>query len=586
MGRISYLILGPLEVRDDETAIALSGGQQRKLLAILLLHGGEAVSSDRLVDELWHGEPPETAAKALQGYVSSLRKQLGQDKIETIGSAYRLSVAATDIDSHRFEQLLAEARPLERAPAAAKLHEALALWRGPALADFAYEDFAQHEIERLEELHLSGIERRIDLELALGHHDDLVPELETLVRTHPLRERLRGFLMIALYRSGRQADALNAYQDARRALNDDLGLEPNDELQGLQRAILAHDNSLTAPPRTHIPNAAEKHQPPESHRLRRPLLATATGLAILAAATAAITLGLGTSKAAPIVVPPNSVLRIDPGGLKVKSIQGVGRGPVAIAVGLGGVWVADAEDSTVTRLDPVTGKGMDTIGAGGGDLNDIAVGFGFVWVANGNDGTITKIDPHLGAGPPIKLGAQTLAPDPVFYIAIDSQYVWATRGNDLLRINPVTDKVEHRVNIGTPTGLATGGGSVWVTTESRLLWRINPQTLSKDPESLRALSQVVQAPVFGRGSLWLIAFPHVPRIDPTSLNPALLPVPSGLQPRALAWGSGSLWSIGNGGRLTRLATASQPAEHLYIGGNLSAVAAGEGAIWVAVSATN
>src|SRR5262245_4296069 len=250
-----YLILGPLEVRDGDTDVELRGGRQRKLLAVLLLHGGEAVSSDRLIEELWDGKPPETAAKALQGYVSSLRKQLGAETVETVGAGYRLKIGPDELDTHSFEELLAEARPLERAPAAAKLREALALWRGPALADFAYDDFAQNEIDRLEELRLGGIERRVDLELALGHHDDLVPELEALVHTYPLRERLRGHLMVALYRSGRQAEALDAYRDARTALRDELGLEPSEELQALQRAILDHDPSLAAPPRVDVPSA-------------------------------------------------------------------------------------------------------------------------------------------------------------------------------------------------------------------------------------------------------------------------------------------------------------------------------------------
>jgi len=249
MGRLTYLILGPLEVRDDDNEVELRGGQQRKLLAILLLHPGEAVLSDRLIEDLWHGDPPDTAAKALQGYVSSLRKQLGQEEIETVGSGYRLDVARGEVDARRFEDLLAEARLLERGPATATLRAALALWRGPALCDFAYDDFAQHEIERLEELRSSCIERRINLGLALGHHDDLVPELEALVREYPLRERLRGHLMVALYRSGRQAEALDAYNDARKVLRDDLGLEPSEELQALQRAILGHDASLAAPPR-------------------------------------------------------------------------------------------------------------------------------------------------------------------------------------------------------------------------------------------------------------------------------------------------------------------------------------------------
>jgi DNA-binding SARP family transcriptional activator len=256
LGGLRYLILGPLEIRDGTIEVALRGGQQRKLLTILLLHNGEVVSSDRLIDELWAGKPPGTAAKALQGYVSSLRKQLGPETIETIGPCYRLKVVPQQVDVHEFEELLAEARPLERGPAAAKLQQALALWRGPALADFVYDDFAQREIERLEALRQAGIERRINLELALGHHDDLVPELEALVHAHPLHERLRAHLMVALYRSGRQAEALDVYRDARAVLLDELGLEPSDELQALQRAILDHDPSLAAPPRVETPRTA------------------------------------------------------------------------------------------------------------------------------------------------------------------------------------------------------------------------------------------------------------------------------------------------------------------------------------------
>ena len=580
MGRIRYLILGPLEVREGETEIELRGGQQRKLLAILLLHAGEAVSSDRLIDELWHGEPPDTAAKALQGYVSSLRKQLGQESVETIAAGYRLDMAGADVDARRFEDLVAEARNLDRAPAAAKLREALALWRGPALADFAYEDFAQDEIARLDELRLAANERRIDLDLALGHHDDLVPELEALVRAHPLRERLRGHLMVALYRAGRQAEALDAYGDARATLLDELGLEPSEELQALQRAILAHDSSLDAPPR--LP----PRSPATGQRLRRPLLAAAAGLAILGAAAVALVLTLGDGKTAAVVVPPNYVAKIDPGGTKVESLVRVGRDPVAIAVGMRGVWVANAGDGTVTRLDPATGENVDTIGAGGGDLNDLAVGFGYVWVANGNDGTITKIDPRLDqtVGPPIRLGRPTVAPDPVFYIAIDSHYVWATRGSQLLRIDPATGKVERRLDIGQPTGLATGGGSVWVTTQApTTLLRIDPQTVMK-PDS-QPVPTSVFSPLFADGSLSVIEYPEIQQVDPTSFEARKLAAPAGLQPKALAWGNGAFWSTGFGCRLTRLAS-NGTARHLCLSPHLSAVAAGEGATWVAVSATS
>jgi DNA-binding SARP family transcriptional activator/streptogramin lyase len=581
LDRISYRILGPFEVREGETEIELRGGQQRKLLAILLLHAGEAVSSDRLIDQLWHGEPPDTAVKALQGYVSSLRKQLGHEAVETVGAGYRLDVVPEDVDAGRFEQLLAEARSLERVPAATKLRAALALWRGPALADFAYDDFAQHEIDRLEELRLAAVERRIDLDLALGHHDDLVAELEALVRTHPLRERLRGHLMVALYRSGRQAEALDAYQDARSALRDELGLEPSEELQALQRAILDHNESVSAPPRVDFPAA------PKSRSLRRPLIAMAVGLAVLGGAAAAIALTLGTGKAAAVVVPPNSVARIDDSGKRIESFVRVGRNPVAVAVGLGGVWVANAEDGTVTRLDPATGKFVDTIGAGGGDLNDIAVGFGLIWIANGNDGTITKIDPRLDqtAGQPLQLGGPTIAPDPVFYIATDSHYVWATRGSQLLRIDPTTGQVERRLNIGTPTGLAAGGGYVWVTTQSESLLRIDAGT-AKQTDSIPLATSVFSPVVAGR-SLWLIGYPEAQQISPTTLgkgSSVTLPGGMGGGPAALAWGNGDLWSVDFNGNLRRLEPGDGTAAPLHIGQYLSAVAAGGGATWVAVSA--
>jgi DNA-binding SARP family transcriptional activator len=585
LGRLRYLFLGPLEVRDGDSGVELRGGQQRKLLAILLLHAGEAVSSDLLIEELWEGKPPETAAKALQGYVSSLRKQLGQETVDTVGAGYRLAVVPEDTDTGRFEELLAEARPLERGPAALKLREALALWRGPALADFAYDDFAQREIERLDELRLVAVERRIDLELALGHHGDLVPELEALVRAHPLRERLRGHLMVALYRSGRQAEALDAYRDARTALRDELGLEPTEELQALQRAILDHDAALAAPPRVELPGAVGGGRPPEGRKLRGPLLAVALGLAILGGVAAALVLTLGGGEAAAVVVPPNSAAMIDQAGTRVESYVTVGRRPIAVAVGAGGVWVANSESGTVTRLDPATGKFVDTIGVGA-DLNDVAVGLGSVWVADGNDGTVTEIDPGLDqVARTIPQGGQsTVAPDPVFYVAVDSSHVWATRGSQLLRIDPQTGQVEVWARVGNPTGLATGGGYVWVTTQSQNLLRIDARTqnnIDKQPLPAQPI-----APVYARGSLWVIQGSEIEQINPVSLAAGTaFHVPG--RPSSLAAGNGSLWAVAYNGSLTRVALENGETTALRVGKklSLSAVAAGAGATWVAVSAT-
>ena len=584
MGGLRYLILGPLEIRDGATDVALRGGKQRKLLAILLLHDGEVVSSDRLIDELWAGKPPATATKALQGYVSSLRKQLGPETVETVGAGYRLKFAPEQLDVHEFEELLAEARPLERGAAAAKLQEALALWRGPALCDFAYDDFAQREIERLEELRQAGIERRINLELALGHHDDLVPELEALVHTHPLHERLRGHLMVALYRSGRQAEALDVYGDGRTVLLDELGLEPSDELQGLQRGILAHDPSLDAPPRMDTPRAAGATRRPEGRRLRRPLAAVAVGLAILGGAAVAIV--LTQDKTAAIVVPPNSVARVDASGNRIESYAGVGTEPVAVAVGLGGVWVANAGDGTVSRLDAATGTFVRNYAIGADDdVSDIAVGFGSVWVADGNGGTVSPIDPRLGVEPAIRpAGRPTIAPTPVYFVAVGSGYVWATRGLQLLRIDPHTNQVDGHLNVGVPIGLTTGGGSVWVTTESEKVLRIDPRQV-KLTDSL-TLSDAALEPVYTHGSLWVNYQGQIEEIDPTSfsLTGGVLKVDG--YPTVLTGGADALWALDTRGYLSRFAPgeSEKAAAAVHVGGHASDVAVRGGAAWVAVSA--
>jgi DNA-binding SARP family transcriptional activator len=244
---MEFRILGPLEVVEQDAPLRLGGGKQRALLAVLLLHANEVVSTDRLVEELWGEDRPPTAAKIVQVYVSQLRRLLADGTLLTRRPGYVLRVEPADLDLARFEQLVAEARTSEPAAAAEKLREALALWRGPPLADFAYEQFAQTEIARLEELRLAAVEARIAADLELGRHAELVGELEALVSEHPLRERLRGQLMLALYRCGRQAEALEAYRRGRRLLADELGLEPNVELQELEKAILVQDPSLAPP---------------------------------------------------------------------------------------------------------------------------------------------------------------------------------------------------------------------------------------------------------------------------------------------------------------------------------------------------
>jgi DNA-binding SARP family transcriptional activator len=248
---MEFRLLGPLEVWHDGREVPVRGTKQRALLAVLLLHANQAVSADRLLDQLWGDEPPEAGTAALRVRISQLRKALsigGSIPIVTRPGGYAVELAAEQLDLHRFERLVAEAGESEPARATQKLRQALALWRGPALADFVYEPFAYAPAARLEELRILATQRRVEADLALRRHAELVPELELLVTQHPLREQLRAQLILALYRSGRQADALAAYQAARRTLVEELGIEPGLSLQKLERAILRQDDALQLPP--------------------------------------------------------------------------------------------------------------------------------------------------------------------------------------------------------------------------------------------------------------------------------------------------------------------------------------------------
>ena len=242
---MEFRILGPLEVRDGERVLPLGGATRRAVLARLLLDANRAVQFDALVTGVWGEEPPAAVRASLRNHAARLRRELG-DRLVTHGDGYLLRVGPDELDLERFARLVAEARYADPARRASLLHDALALWRGPALADLAGEQVHAHAAH-LDERRLSAVEERIDADLELGRHGELVAELESLVAEHPFRERLRGQLVLALYRSGRQADALDAYAATRRTLVDELGTEPGPELQELQRAILRHDPELSPP---------------------------------------------------------------------------------------------------------------------------------------------------------------------------------------------------------------------------------------------------------------------------------------------------------------------------------------------------
>ena len=256
---MDFRILGPLEALDGQQRVALGGSKRRAVLALLLVHANETLSTDRMIDELWGDNPPAAAAKTLQVHISRLRKALGggsaaggADVVVTRDRGYVLELDPEQLDAGRFERLVAEGRTEldggNPGAALSTLDQALSLWRGPPLADLAYEGFAQREIARLDELHGTAIELLIEAKLTLGRHTEVIGQLEALVDQYPYREGLRAQLMLALYRADRQADALQAYQDARRKLVEELGIEPGERLRELERGILAQDAELAGPP--------------------------------------------------------------------------------------------------------------------------------------------------------------------------------------------------------------------------------------------------------------------------------------------------------------------------------------------------
>src|SRR3954454_6103839 len=270
-------LLGELQVRDDDGGdVVVTGAKLRALLVMLALQCGRAVPADQLVDGLWGPESSLAARNGLQGLVSKLRRALGSASlVATRGGGYALEIPHDAVDLHRFEQLVAAGRGSaadgDLTTAIKLLADAESLWRGVALAEFAYDEFASTEVTRLSELRLAAVEERLDIELQLGRHRVVIGELEALVAAHPLRERPRGSLMIALYRSGRQADALRIFQEGRRILGEELGLDPGPELRRLEAAILAQDPSLDAPDVRPPPRRAPQATPLPVTNLRAPL---------------------------------------------------------------------------------------------------------------------------------------------------------------------------------------------------------------------------------------------------------------------------------------------------------------------------
>ena len=534
-------ILGPLEVWDDGRVVELGAGRQRALLALLALHSREVMATDRLIDELWGSSPPPTASKALQNLVSQLRRSLGAATIETVPPGYRLQLAVEDLDSRHFERLAAEGRrELEDDPrsAAETLRAALRLWRGPALSDFAYEDFARREIARLDELRLEATEDRVDAELALGLAAELVSELESLVLAHPLRERLRGQLMLALYRSGRQADALDTYRDVRSVLQEELGLEPGAALRELEQAILNQDPGLGPPPR--LPRLA-----PTRRRRRATIGALAAGAVAIAVVVAA---AIATrDNPAPVVV-PNSLVKIDAETNEIVDVIPVGRDPGQVRVVGEYVFVSSETDQTLTRVAADTGE-VTTSGASGADRGLAAAGERFLWVTSLSQARVSRV-----AADSMQLvdGVSLPRDLAVANVAVGGGSLWVSYTLSpaaVVRYDLPTLRAERRYRFASggvqaPFELTYGLGAAWVSLGfASALLRIDGT--SGETQEVR-VGALPGDPTVGFDSVWVAGFGEdtVWRIDPLSATASSI-VNVGHGPFGVAVGAGSVWVTNN-----------------------------------------
>jgi DNA-binding SARP family transcriptional activator len=615
---MEFRILGPLEVVDGDTTIRPQAAKQRALLGVLLLHPNEVVSSERLIDELWGERPPTTAAKTLQTYVSQLRRLLGREVIATRPPGYLLRVQEHAVDSVRFRRLTARARHHladgEHEQAHALYVDALALWRGSALADVVFESFAHNEVECLEEERLAALTERIDCELALGRHDDLIAELKLLVEQYPLRERLRAQLMVALYRSARQADALAAYQDARRTFVDQLGLEPSRELQGLERAILTHDATLEPPP----PPAPERGE--RQQRRARRALAVAT-LGLLTVALAFVAFAAADKPAAPTLLAANSVGFVDAESGRLTRSFRVGDKPMALTVVNDAVWAANLRDQTVMRVHRKRGRSRPI--AVGGRPIAMTSRRGTLWVWTEN-GLLVPIDPRFErVGDPIRLrtpslGGRVTAGDGSLWVTIPGGIAFGPDPANprrsvvtfrdpgfVIRVDPTNPArpIVVRPNNGADGPITFRDGEIWAAGSGSVF----PITADTGLPGSRTRVGAVRDLAAGAESLWVLSrsgwspaavMKAVRRRLPLPTSPAHLrrvdlhsrslddPIDVGEHPVAVAVAAGSIWVAsedGSEGTIYRVDPAEEEVvDTIPLGARPTALAADRHGVWVAV----
>ncbi len=564
------------------------------MLALLLLHANEPVSRERLIEGVWGAERPSTIGAALNVHLSKIRKVLaaaGPDAtLVTELHGYVLRVDPDLLDVHRFEQLVREGRQALAAgraeKAAATLDRALALWRGPPLEELALDGTVEAALARLGELRLSALEGRFEAGLQLGRHAELVAELEEFVREHPLRERARAQLMTALYRSGRQAEALQAYREVRALLAEELGLDPGPELQQLEKAILVQDPSLAVvEPRRLIPSGG----------VRRLAAAVVVLVTFAAAAGTMIALGRGgpgTQPAEPladvVLARASDVAVIQPETNKVVARVPVGTSPALVREGDGSVWVTDRIDLTVTEIDLESRRVLRTVGVGFRP-DDLAARDGAVWAFDKEERVLARLGRGQAWDRIVHAGFAE-----VDRIAVDDQAVWLAGGRRLIRVDASSGEIVSNVSLPVAVdGLATAGSSVWaVSSSARVVLRLDPLTAEvRDQISMAATGSGRQTLAISTDAdfVWVLNGDArtVAKIDP-DLHEVVenYRLDLGRGSLALAAGAGVAWvSNAFDGTVTRIDGATNEVASIAVSGNSSPkdVAVAGGLVWVSVA---
>ena len=585
MTHVTFRILGRLEALVDGRVVDLPSRGERALLSVLLLRMGEVVSIDALIDSVWGERAPVSARHMVHEYVSRLRAALGDATvIATRAPGYLVERESCELDSSRFAELVSSARSAvaaeELREALGAYDEALSLWRGDALSDLALEGDARSAATRLDDQRRAARSERVDVALALGRHHQLIPDLERAVAAEPLDEQLRGQLMLALYRDGRQADALERYREGRRTMVEQVGIEPGAELRALEQAILRHDPALTQPSTSDTSTVDET---PASGRRRG--LAAATGVVMLAVAATILAIAARRAPSAAAPVRGDAIAVVDAAHARLLGSVPVTAPPGVIAYGAGSVWVSSPDARSVLRISPDSRRVIASVPL---DVSaqSLASAGSAVWALGSgpNDEflTLERIDPTFGNASRVHRLATVVTGDSGSLSPSGKTLLIAPRTGLLTRINANSGRILRQLDPkAAPSAAAVGFGSSWLAyREANLVVRVDSSGAITEIPVGREPSAIA----VGKRAVWVANALDgtVKPIDPATNSP-ITTIRVGSTPTAIAAGGDSVWvASGGDGKLVRIDDRSFHVSTVEIGDSPQSLVVADGKVWVSV----